>query len=144
MSPPSAPALHPLLRLEIPGRAPSLFSLDAHKCQPATTVPVPLDVVPLCSALAIRALAPGLSSQSSSSRAPPPVRAPALAATATWVSLASCPRRARCSAKAAAAAMPSVASCSLDRASRRRSAQRLRVVIETRGELLAVPCSLIL
>ncbi|KAL5651462.1 hypothetical protein ACJX0J_036920, partial [Zea mays] len=52
--------------------------------------------------------------------------------TATWISLVSCPRHARCNAKAAAAATPSVASCSLDRASRRRSAQRLRVVVETR------------
>lgn len=54
-----------------------------------------------------------------------PVRA------ATWISLASCPRRARCNAKAAVVATPSVASCSLDRATRRRSVQPLRAVVKT-------------
>jgi hypothetical protein len=62
---------------------------------------------------------------------------------ATWVLAVSRPRRARRNA-AAAAATPFAASHSPGRASRYRSAQHLRVVVETRGELLAVPCSLIL
>jgi hypothetical protein len=35
---PLLPALHALLGLEIPGRAPSLFPLDTHKCRPVTAV----------------------------------------------------------------------------------------------------------
>jgi hypothetical protein len=61
----------------------------------------------------------------------------------TWVLAVSRPRRARRNA-AAAAATPFAASHSPGWASRYRSAQHLRVVVETRGELLAVPCSLIL
>ena len=141
MSPRSTPVLHALLGLEIPGRAPSLFSLDAHKCRPATTVPVPLDVVPVRSALAIRAwteLAELLLTCSSIGSCP------CTCSSGRGSSLRRTPGVLEEMPQQVAAATPFAASRSPERASRRQSAQRLCVVVETRGELLDVLCSLIL